>query len=55
MIEYKIVDILEGFQNSYNDPQYQLWGITEDNQRMLLGIFRTKKQVENCIKGLKNG
>jgi hypothetical protein len=53
-MRYKIVNIMEGFQNSYNQMAWQVWVITEDNRRMLCNIFRTRKQAREFITGEMN-
>jgi len=49
-MRYKIVNIMEGFQNSYNDPQYQVWALHDDGQRNLCGIFETEQHAQDYIK-----
>ena len=54
MNDYKIVNILDGFQNSYNQAGYQVWTITKSDQRILCGLFYTQKQAEQYIIERKN-
>ena len=52
-MQFKIIDILEGFQNSYNDPQYQVWALHDDGRRNLCGIFETEAKAQDYIKGIE--
>ena len=50
MRKFKVVNILSGFQNAYDQPQWQVWAIMDDGRRILCEIFKTKKQALDQIK-----
>jgi hypothetical protein len=50
MNTYKIVNLYEGFQNSYGDSAFQVWVTTEDNQKSFCGIFKTESKAQEYVK-----
>lgn len=53
-MRYKIINIMDGFQNSYNQAVYQVWAITKFDQRILCGLFYTQQQAKQYIRECKN-
>jgi len=49
-MQYKIINILDGFQNSYKQNNYQVWALHDDGRRNLCGIFQTKAKAQQYIK-----
>jgi hypothetical protein len=47
---YKIINILEGFQNSYKQNAWQVWALFDDGQRVFCGVFQTKAKAHDYIK-----
>jgi len=52
--KFEIVNIMDGFQNSYNQEVYQVWAITKFDQRILCGLFYTQQQAKQYIRECKN-
>lgn len=50
-MRYKIVNIMEGFQNSYNEMAWQVWALHDDGRRNLCGIFKTEQHAQEYING----
>jgi len=53
MTEYKIINIMEGFQNSYKTNNWQVWALHDDGRRNLCGIFQTKAKAQQYIKDIE--
>lgn len=51
---FKIINVLSGFQNSYDASRWQVWTILDDGRSFLCEICRTKKQAQDYIKNYKN-
>ena len=53
MTEYKIINILDGFQNSYKQNAWQVWALHDDGRRNLCGIFETEQHAQDYIRGIE--
>ena len=49
MTEIKIINILDGFQNSYKQNAWQVWALHDDGRRNLCGIFETEQHAQDYI------
>ena len=54
MQKFKVVNVLSGFQNSYNEPRWQVWTILEDGRSFLCEICKTRKEAQEYIKNYKS-
>ena len=50
-MRYKIINIMEGFQNSYKQNAWQVWALHDDGRRNLCGIFETEAKAQEYING----
>jgi hypothetical protein len=52
-MRYKIINILDGFQNSYKQNAWQVWALHNDGRRNLCGIFETEQHAQNYKKDIE--
>jgi hypothetical protein len=50
-MQFKIINILDGFQNSYKQNAWQVWALHDDGRRNLCGIFETEQHAQDYILG----
>ena len=48
-MKFKIINILDGFQNSYKQNAWQVWALHDDGRRNLCGIFETEQHAQDYI------
>jgi len=52
-MQFKIINIMDGYKPEHKVNNYQVWALHDDGRRNLCGIFETEQHAQDYIKGIE--
>jgi hypothetical protein len=52
-MQFKIINIMDGFKTEHKANNWQVWALHDDGRRNLCGIFKTEQHAQDYIKDIE--